>query len=266
MLIPSCSAQKDKQKGVKVEIETTMGDLVILLYDETPLHQQNFIKLVKEKYYDGVLFHRVIKEFMIQAGDPDSKTAAQGQVLGNGGPGYTIDAEFKSNLFHKKGALSAARTGDNVNPQKKSSGSQFYIVQGKKYTAEELNQMEEQLKTGPFVNLIRIYLKQAENAELLNEVQTKQQLNDQAGVQKILDGIIEKLKVDHPEIKEFKYTEEQKKAYQTVGGTPFLDMNYTVFGEVIKGMEIIDKIAAVATNPNDRPAEDIKIISMKILK
>ncbi len=130
-------------KGVKVLIKTTVGNMTVLLYDETALHKANFIKLVKEKFYDGVLFHRVIKEFMIQTGDPDSKNASKNQMLGSGGPGYTIAAEFKPQFIHKKGALAAARQGDNVNPEKKSSGSQFYIVQGKKYSDAELKQLQE---------------------------------------------------------------------------------------------------------------------------
>jgi cyclophilin family peptidyl-prolyl cis-trans isomerase len=210
--------QVSAQTGTKVEIKTTAGTIVIKLYDQTPLHKKNFLKLVNEKYYDGVLFHRVIKDFMIQTGDPNSKTATKGQMLGNGGPNYTINAEISQTLYHKKGALSAARTGDNVNPEKKSSGSQFYIVQGKKYTATELDQME-----------------------LMFQAQ-------------------------YPKLKGFKFSQKQRTTYQTIGGTPFLDMNYTVFGEVVKGIEIVDKIAMVKTDKNDRPIDDIKIISMKLVK
>jgi len=255
-----------QQKSVQVEIKTTLGTIVVKLYNETPLHKANFIKLVNQKYYDGVLFHRVIKEFMIQTGDPNSKTATKGQALGNGGPDYTINAEFNPLLFHKKGALSAARTGDDMNPQKKSSGSQFYIVQGKKYTSKELDELEKQAKIQAYLPFIREYLSKPENSAAKADVQLKQQKGDQAGLDKIIDGIILKLKPKHPEIKELKYSQKQRTIYQTIGGTPHLDMNYTVFGEVVKGLEIVDKIAAVKTGANDRPVDDVKVISMRVLK
>ena len=198
------SAQKSK-KTTKVLISTKYGDIKLQLYNETPLHRDNFIKLVKEGFYDSTLFHRVIAGFMIQGGDPDSKNAKKGVMLGNGGPGYTIPAEFNNKFIHKKGALAAARMGDGVNPEKASSGSQFYIVQGKKYSKEELDQ----------------FLKRRG--------------------------------------KEISYTEEQYKIYETVGGTPHLDMEYTIFGEVIEGLEVVDKIAAVAKGRGDRPKEDVSM-------
>ena len=267
IFISACSAQiKDNVPGVKVKIKTTAGNVIIRLYDETPLHQKNFIKLVNEKYYDGVLFHRVIKDFMIQAGDPDSKTATKGQMLGNGGPNYTINAEITPKLIHKKGALSAARTGDEVNPEKKSSGSQFYIVQGKKYTDEELAQIEKQLGMGAIVPLIRQYVQKPENKSTLEKIQAKQQSGDQLGFDSVINAVTVIIKSQYPEIKEFKYTPEQKNIYKTIGGTPFLDQNYTVFGEVIEGLDIVDKIALVKVDKNDRPEEDIKVISMEIVK
>lgn len=253
----------DNGKDVKVKIKTTLGDITILLYGKTPLHQKNFIKLVNEKYYDGILFHRVIKDFMIQAGDPDSKTATKGQMLGSGGPGYTIPAEFRTDLFHKKGALSAARTGDQMNPEKKSSGSQFYIVQGAKYNEVQLEQMDAQLEAQCFMPLIRKCL--AENPADMKRVQDKQNAGDQAGLQVIIDEITTKLKAEHPEIKPRKLSEKEKEVYKTIGGTPHLDGNYTVFGEVIEGLEIIDKIATVPTDASDRPVEDVKIISMELI-
>jgi cyclophilin family peptidyl-prolyl cis-trans isomerase len=256
--------EKNNGDGVKVKIKTTMGDMTILLYNETPLHQKNFIKLVNEKFYDGILFHRVIKDFMIQAGDPDSKTAQKGQPLGIGGPGYTIEAEFRPELFHKKGALSAARLGDQQNPQKRSSGSQFYIVQGVKYDDNMLKQADAEYESQAFMPYIRKYLN--EHPSEMAEVQKKSNIGDQAGIQIIIDGIVEKLKAEHPEIKPYKMSEKQKEVYKTVGGTPHLDGGYTVFGEVIEGLEIIDKIAAVATDKSDRPLEDVKIISMEVLK
>jgi cyclophilin family peptidyl-prolyl cis-trans isomerase len=197
------------EKETKILISTEYGDIKIKLYNETPKHRDNFIKLVKEGFYNETLFHRVIASFMIQGGDPDSKGAAAGKALGEGGTGYTIPAEIKSTLIHKKGALSAARMGDNVNPMRESSGCQFYIVQGKKATKKELDQMSARSGSS--------------------------------------------------------YTEEQVKIYETIGGTPFLDMNYTVFGEVIEGLDVVDKIAAVEKDRRDRPKKDVKM-TMKIVK
>lgn len=202
----STSAQKQApQKPVKFVIHTDFGDMKGILYNETPKHRDNFVKLATEGYFDGLLFHRVISGFMIQGGDPDSRNAKAGQRLGMGGPGYTVPAEFNSALIHKKGALSAARMGDQQNPQKASSGSQFYIVQGTKQSASQLAQ-------GPV-----------------------------------------------------KYSEAQTQVYQTVGGTPFLDGGYTVFGEITEGLEVIDKIAAVQKDASDRPLTDVKM-TVKIVK
>jgi cyclophilin family peptidyl-prolyl cis-trans isomerase len=197
-------------KNTFVEIKTSMGDMVVMLYNDTPLHKENFLKLVAENFYDSLIFHRVIKDFMIQGGDPASRNPVPGKQYGSGGPDYTVPAEFRDNLFHKKGVLSAARTGDNVNPEKRSSGSQFYIVQGKVYPDEELKKLEGQMRKT--------------------------------------------------------FSEEQKQAYRTLGGTPFLDGNYTVFGEVVKGLELVDVIAGTRTLPGDRPAEDVFILSMQVLK
>lgn len=193
-----------------VEMETTMGSITIKLHDSTPQHRDNFIKLAETEYYDNMLFHRVINGFMIQGGDPESKSAKKGQRLGSGGPGYTVPAEFVNGLVHIKGALSAARQGDAVNPEKRSSGSQFYIVQGKPLSANQLDQMEWQ--------------------------------------------------------KGYKYTAEQREILTTQGGTPFLDKEYTVFGQVVKGMEIIDKIASVQTDGADRPLEDVRILKVRVIK
>jgi peptidyl-prolyl cis-trans isomerase B (cyclophilin B) len=198
------------QEEKLVEINTTMGKMIVKLYNETPEHRDNFIKLAKEGYYDGQLFHRVINNFMIQTGDPNSKGSDHGEMLGMGGPGYTIPAEFNDNLYHKKGALAAARKGDAVNPKKESSGSQFYIVQGQVFTTEQLN---------AFVNMGR------------HKPFTQEQIND----------------------------------YTRLGGTPHLDDGYTVFGEVIEGMEIIDKIAEVPVDSYNRPVQDVIISSVKVL-
>ena len=194
----------------KVLIETSLGSMTLILYNETPMHSENFIDLVKKGQYEDILFHRVINNFMIQSGDPGTRNSVKGQRVGSGDVAYTIPAEFHPDLYHQKGALAAARQGDAVNPARASSGSQFYIVQGTVFTNDQLNQMEER----------------------------------------------------HSHIR---FTDEQRKIYTTVGGTPHLDYSYTVFGRVIDGMETIDKIAAVATDQYDRPVEDI-MVKIRILE
>lgn len=216
----SCSilSKTRKMKEEKVQIETTEGVIVVKLYNETPLHRDNFLKLVKDKFYDGVLFHRVIADFMIQGGDPDSKTAKPNAQLGGGDIGYTIPAEFKTPvIYHKKGALAAARQGDNVNPQKASSGCQFYIVEGRTFTDAEINNME-------------------------------------AG---------RKMRFGNTADSTYLYSEQARNDYKTIGGTPHLDGNYTVFGEVVEGIEIVEKISKIKTNSSDRPLEDVKILKMR---
>lgn len=207
-------AQKAEKQSL-VLISTGFGDIKIKLYNETPKHRDNFLKLVKDGTLDGTLFHRVIKDFMIQGGDPSSKNAEKGAALGEGGLGYTLPAEFNSTLIHKKGVLAAARESDEVNPNKESSSCQFYIVQGRPFTRAEMDKM---LK--------------GKNARRATKIE---------------------------------YTEEQYKTYETIGGTPHLDMDYTVFGEVIEGLDVIDKIAAVKKDKRDRPEEDIKM-TIKIVK
>lgn len=205
--------KKDRKRDV--ELITNYGNIIIRLSDSTPLHRDNFIRLVKTNYYDSVLFHRVIHNFMIQSGDPESKNARPGQPLGNGGPEYTIPAEFRTTLFHKKGVVAAAREGDDVNPKKASSASQFYIVQGRKFT----------------------------------------------------DGALDTLEITR--LKGRKIPLDQREVYKTVGGTPHLDQNYTVFGEVISGLDTVDKIASVATSvgeDKDRPLDDVRIIKAKLIK
>lgn len=211
----ACSSTKNisnntfSHRGVK--LTTDSGVIILRLYNKTPLHRDNFIKLVKQHYFDSVLFHRVIQYFMIQGGDPVSKNAKAGILLGHGGPKYTIPAEFDTSLFHKKGVLAAAREGDNINPAKASSGSQFYIVQGKKFTDHGLDSVEKFRLKG------------------------------------------RKLPLSHREI------------YKTIGGAPHLDMNYTVFGEVLSGLEVVDKIAATPRDSNNRPLHDIRM-QMKLIK
>lgn len=246
--------------SVKVEVETTLGSFTVLLYGDTPRHRDNFVKLVKDGYYNGTLFHRVINEFMVQAGDPDSKNAAPGQQLGAGGPDYTIDAEFVfPKHFHKRGALAAARQGDQVNPTKASSGSQFYIVTGKKVSEGEMANMEKYLEQSALQSRFT-QLAQAH----MTEVHDMRQKGDHAGLEALQNQLIAEAQeyvAEHP----VKITDEMKKAYTTVGGTPHLDNNYTVFGEVVSGMETVDKIEKVETDRGDRPKEDIRIISMKIV-
>ncbi len=242
----------------KVLIHTSEGDIEILLYGDTPKHQANFLKLAKEGYYDGTLFHRVINEFMVQAGDPDSKGAPAGKALGQGGPGYQIDAEFVyPKHFHKRGALAAARTADQVNPERKSSGSQFYIVTGKVYSAAELNQMEMQMKQSAMQG---VFYKLA--GERRAEIMKMQQEGDQAGLMKLQEELIAMAEAQTPDAN---LTEEQRNVYTTEGGTPFLDNQYTVFGEVTNGMDVVSKIEKTKTGANDRPQTDVKILSMEIL-
>ena len=210
--LASCSVTKKnkapKKESYKVMLETTQGNITIQLYKDVPLHAKNFLKLVKEGFYDSVLFHRVIPQFMIQGGDPQSKTANKNQSLGGGSNGYLIPAEFNvAKYIHKKGALAAARTG---NPEKKSSGCQFYIVEGKTFTDKDLNNLE-----------------------------TK---------------------------KGFKYTEEQRTLYKTIGGTPHLDNDYTVYGEVIEGLEIVTKISKMSCGRSNRPATDVRVIRARIVQ
>lgn len=240
-----------------VVISTPMGDLQLRLYKDTPLHSNNFIKLVSEGYYDSTLFHRVIEGFMIQGGDPDSKGALPGIELGNGGPAYTIPAEFNNSLFHKRGALAAAREDDKINPEKASSASQFYIVHGKKFTDKELDELEMKqyslAKQRIFVN----FMDRPENLAIRNEFFTIDASKDTARFKFLLDTINGVLDKEYALTKPFKVSAEKRAVYKTLGGAPHLDSNYTVFGEVIKGMDVVDKIAAVKKDERDRPFEDI---------
>lgn len=252
----------DKENNkTRVRIKTSMGDIVVRLYDETPKHRDNFVKLAKEGYFDGTLFHRVIRDFMIQGGDPDSKGAPAVKNLGTGGPDYTIPAEFVfPKLYHKRGALSAARTGDEVNPNRESSGSQFYIVWGKTYKPAELKQMERQLamqqEQAVFNQLV------ADNKAKIMELRRNR---DRAGLQELQDDLIASTKAICAEKGLPKFTDEQVESYTTVGGTPFLDNQYTVFGEVEEGLEIVGKIQEVETGRNDRPKDDVVMLSVEVI-
>lgn len=243
----------------KVKISTEYGDMLVVLYDETPLHRDNFLKLAKEGFYNGTIFHRVIKDFMIQGGDPQSKNATPEAALGNGGPGYTLPAEIKTKYIHKKGALSAARLGDNINPNKESSGSQFYIVQGNKYTPEILKQMEERKNNTLKTKFTRVFLNDPLNVEYMNRLKKLQEEKNQEGMKAFFAEIDPKIVSLINESDKVKYTEEQIKMYTDQGGTPHLDQEYTVFGEVVEGFDVIDKIAAVEKGKADRPMKDIKM-------
>lgn len=235
----------------KLRIQSSKGDIIVRLYDETPLHRDNIVKLAKEGYYDGTLFHRVIKDFMIQGGDPDSKGAPAGKHLGAGGPEYTIPAEIKAELFHKRGTLCAARLGDEVNPNKESSGSQFYIVWGEPYKTAQLKQMEKQMKqnqeTITFNDLVTYH-----KAEIMEMRKNR----DRAGLQDMQDKLMKEAK-EICRQQPVGFSNEQMEAYSTIGGTPFLDGEYTVFGEVESGMDIVEAIINADTDNADRPLNDI---------
>lgn len=242
-----------------VEIHTDLGMIKVKLYPDTPLHSENFLKLAGGHHYDSLLFHRVIREFMIQGGASDSKRAVAGKPIGVSDAGHTIEAEIRPEHPHIKGALAAARQGDEVNPEKRSSGEQFYIVQGKTYTDEELNHIEKK----------KIY--QAKNklgAQLYKKVQKEHRLYLQAGDRHKADSLIQDINAQIEKHfagkEESLFSPETREMYKSVGGAPFLDGDYTVFGEVVEGMDILDKIAEVATDRYDRPREDVVILGMKL--
>lgn len=255
------TSQTTDTASVKVAVKTTAGDFTVLLYGDTPKHRDNFVKLVNEGYYEGTLFHRVIKEFMIQAGDPDSRTAKPGQQLGAGGPDYKIDAEIVfPKYFHKRGALAAARQGDQVNPMKQSSGSQFYVVTGRKSSLAEVEQLGKRMQGS---RMQAIFNRLA--MEHRDEIIEMQRRGDRDGLQELQNDLIAQTEAEIASTPAPTITDEMKQAYTTVGGAPHLDGEYTVFGEVIEGMEVIDAIEKAETDRSDRPKEDIRIVSMKII-
>lgn len=265
--LTACSAGSKKQtnhhmeneKRTLVKLETTMGNITVALYNETPKHRDNFIKLVKEGVYDSTLFHRVIKQFMIQAGDPDSKNASDTAMLGSGDVGYTIPAEFNPKFFHKKGVLAAARQGDDVNPEKASSGCQFYIVTGRKFTEPQLlgmeNKINEQHEEALFDSLARQHMK---------EIYKMRKAGDNAGLLELQDTLEAQARELADKEEKFRFTPEQIKVYSTVGGAPHLDGSYTVFGEVTEGMKVVENIEIAKTNRADRPVENIRILKASI--
>jgi len=235
-----------QEKRARLVIEADSGNMVIELFNETPAHRDNFLKLAKEGFYDGTSFHRVIENFMIQGGDPNSKEGAEG-APGSGGPGYTIPAEIHPEFCHHKGALSAARKGDNVNPKRESSGSQFYIVQGKKTNPTELKKFEERCNYDRKNAISREFFSEPENAEYVKRIKTAQTEGNQEEIKAVMDEVSPLIDARFEE-RTFSYTEEQIETYNTIGGTPFLDMQYTVFGQVVEGMDVIDKLASIKKN------------------
>jgi peptidylprolyl isomerase len=251
----SCSPPKDN-KNTFVLIKTSLGDITVRLYDEIPGHRDNFIKLANGSVYDGVSFHRVIKDFMIQSGDPETKI---NYVKGSNDSlnSYTIPSEFNPKYFHKKGAIAAARQGNEVNPEMRSSGTQFYIVQGLKYSDDELNQAEQRINNN---------IKKALFLKMIKEVTDSNKI---AGMNLTEDEIQEKASLRMFETLaakgEYRISEEQRNVYKNIGGTPRLDGTYTVFGEVVSGLDVVDRIASAKTNQNDKPITDIRIIKMKLV-
>lgn len=265
ILCTSLVAQKKESNPLTpaermVLISTEFGDMKVKLYNETPKSRDNFIKLAQDGFYDSLLFHRVIKSFMIQGGDPESKNAAPGVMLGNGDIGYTIPAEFNDAFYHKKGALCAART---ENPEKAGSACQFYIVQGKTHTDEELDQQEQGINNGARMQTaFQQIINDPVNASLKETFVRLQQNNQRDSLNTLIKTTVQPM--INAIVKPFKYTAEQRQVYKTVGGTPQLDQGYTVFGEVVEGLDVIDKIAAVQTGQADRPLKDVRM-KMKVL-
>lgn len=263
---------KNRKKDDVVTISTRFGEMKALLFDETPKHKENFLKLAKEGFFNGTTFHRVIKDFMIQGGDPNSKDDNPGND-GQGGPGYTIEAEFNPKFFHVKGALSAARLGDGQNPQKRSSGSQFYIVQGKKTSIQDLEAMESSVKMQKKNNMFQSIIYEEPYKEKLAEIRAAQKAQDNAKLQELttyFETIVDARLANEPESPGMGLT--QKAAYSTLGGTPHLDNGYTVFGIVISGLEIVDKIADQPTGgpqgstPNEKIDITVTVEEMSVRK
>jgi peptidylprolyl isomerase len=262
-MVVSCKLKKkiDMNKDTIVRMETSVGNIVFKLYKDTPKHRANFLKLIEDGTYEGTLFHRTIKDFMIQGGDPDSKDAPRGKVLGMGGLNYTIPAEILyPKFFHKRGALAAARQSDDVNPTKASSSCQFYIVTGKVVPEPSLLDFEKK-RNQNMVNIAFNSLAQKH----MKEITLMQKANDQQGLYELQEKLFSEAQGMADKEGEFRFTPEQIKAYSTIGGAPHLDGDYTVFGEVISGMDVVDKIQKLKTDRNDRPLEDVKILKVEVV-
>ena len=261
VLLATCGCSKRNNMNTHIKFETTQGDITVVLYNETPQHRDNFIKLVKEGVHDSTLFHRVIKQFMIQAGDPESKTASDTAMLGGGDVGYTIPAEFNDKFFHKRGVLAAARQGDQVNPEKASSGCQFYIVTGRKFRESQLLDMAGQKNNARldtlFNQLARKHMK---------EIYKLRKAGDDAALMELQDSLEAQAYAIYKEEEPFMFTPEQIAAYSTIGGAPHLDGAYTVFGQVVSGMDTVEKIEGTKTGKADRPVENVRILKATVIE
>jgi cyclophilin family peptidyl-prolyl cis-trans isomerase len=262
VLLVACTS---KPKETLVSITTPYGEIIVKLYDSTIKHKENFTKLADVGYFNGTLFHRVIQDFMIQGGDPGSKNAMPGALLGEGDTNYTIPFEYVPSYLHKRGAFAAARESDDVNPLKASSASQFYIVKGKVFTNDELDAVELKVERRTKQYIMMDLLKKEGKEDELKAFRQMTDKRDTANIRQIINKYRNAVEAQYMRTKPFKLSEEQRRVYTTVGGTPHLDGAYTVFGEVVSGMEIVDQIAAVQTDTNDRPVQDIRV-SIKVLK
>lgn len=255
LIMASCNT-KGGNENPMVLIKTTSGDIKVKLYDGTPLHRDNFLKLVNMGFYDGISFHRVIRDFMIQAGDPATRTGLTKEQLDTLDT-YTIPAEFRREYYHKKGVLAAAREGNDANPAMSSSGTQFYIVQGKKYTTEELTTAEERINSGLKQVVFSKFIRETtDSARISGTSLSESEIQERASM-KMFNYLTTE--------GEYKFSQEQIDAYMNTGGVPRLDGTYTVFGEVVEGLDIVDKIAGSPTNQADKPVNDIRILSMKVV-
>lgn len=252
-----CAKKRYPKDAYIVRIRTSKGDMVVRLDNDTPLHRDNFIKLVNEKFYDGLAFHRVIKDFMIQTGDPETRHMHPDSLYGKGGPGYTVPSEIRNDKFHIRGALAAARQGDQVNPERRSSGSQFYIIQGKRFTDEELNQMESSIthRNRYAVANAAVQTYYTDSIESLRKL-------SQEEMRAKLNAVGQAVYEQQPA---FTFPDSVRRIYREQGGSPHLDGEYTVFGQVIEGLEVIDAIANVATGERDMPLEKVEILGVDIV-
>jgi peptidylprolyl isomerase len=257
LLLAVCCKAPAGNENTFVSIKTSMGDIKVRLYDETPIHRDNFIKLLKSGFYDGISFHRVINNFMIQAGDPATRTTPIAKTADSLNT-YTIPAEFNKQYFHKKGALAAAREGNDVNPEMRSSGTHFYIVKGVKLTDDELNLAEQKINSNLKQSVFNKYLKEvADSARLIGIALSDGEIQEKASV-KMFNYL-----TTH---EDYKIPEDQRIVYKTIGGVPRLDGTYTVFGEVTEGLDVVEKIADVKTDAADKPLTDVKILKMTIVR
>jgi len=269
MAVSSCFLSKNNNKKTKAELvllETTHGNMKLRLYDQTPIHKSNFLALVDSGFYDGLLFHRVIPKFMAQTGDPDSRNAKPGKNLGNGGPGYTMEAEIVDTLIHKKGALAAARLGNDSNPEKRSSGSQFYVVQGRVFKKHEIDLVAENSYQAKKMTELQRYLYKEENKKLLQKAQYYQSARMSYKYDSLIRSIEPIIEERLGEGAKPDFTEKQINAYTTIGGAPHLDGGYTVFGEIVEGLNVLDSICGVERNNYDRPKKDVIILKATRVK